>query len=63
MNALSDCNWNATTLDHQVSLSGDGLSQFAQPTATKQEQCASVEKAQNIPIDHWQRHVGFNLSM
>ncbi|CAJ1967532.1 unnamed protein product [Sphenostylis stenocarpa] len=63
MDALKNCNWNATTKDHQIYHLGDGLSQFALPTVTRQEQCASVEKAQNIQIDHWQRHVVFNLSI
>ena len=63
MHALRNCNWNATTQDHQRSRLVNGLSQFAQPTVTKQEQCASVVKAQNIQIDHWQRHADFNLSM
>ena len=41
---------------------GDGLSQFVLLIVTQQEQCASVEKAQNTQIVQWQRRVGFNLS-
>jgi hypothetical protein len=63
MDAPTDWSWNATSQHHQRSHLGDGLYQFAQPTVTKQGQCASAEKEQNIHLDHWQRHVGFNLSM
>ena len=62
MDALREWNWNATTQDHQLTHLGDGLSQFALPTVTKQEQCASVERVQNIQIGRWQRHVVSNLS-
>lgn len=41
---------------------GDGLFQFAQRIVTQLEQCASVEKEQNIRIVLLQRHVAFKWS-
>ncbi|RDX95059.1 hypothetical protein CR513_22467, partial [Mucuna pruriens] len=57
MDALSNCNWSATIQVHQKLHLGYGLSQCALPLVTKQEPCASVEKAQNIQIDHYQTYI------
>jgi hypothetical protein len=58
--ALRDYTWNVTTLNHQSYHMGDGWCPFALLIVTQREQCAFVEKVQNIQIVLQQRLVGFN---